>query len=157
MRDFERSDRISLGRPRGLKILRKSNRKSLNCILEGFLRQFLNDFERSDQNITRKRPKLKVNFRLGLISCDSRGIQTHNLLIRSQMLYSVELGSRFSFKSQAIFFKSTAKVRSFWETTKYFGNFLRKNFCRAVFCWKMSGISRFFLIFASSTNLKYEE
>ena len=25
--------------------------------------------------------------------CDSRGIQTHNLLIRSQMLYSVELGS----------------------------------------------------------------
>ena len=26
-------------------------------------------------------------------SCDSRGIQTHNLLIRSQMLYSVELGS----------------------------------------------------------------
>ena len=55
------------------------------------------------------------------------------------------------------FFKSTAKVRSFWETTKYFGNFLQKNFCRAVFCWKMSGISRFFLIFASSTNLKYEE
>ncbi len=30
------------------------------------------------------------------ISCDSRGIQTHNLLIRSQMLYSVELGSRAS-------------------------------------------------------------
>ena len=27
------------------------------------------------------------------MSCDSRGIQTHNLLIRSQMLYSVELGS----------------------------------------------------------------
>ena len=29
---------------------------------------------------------------------DSRGIQTHNLLIRSQMLYSVELGSLISFK-----------------------------------------------------------
>ena len=28
--------------------------------------------------------------------CDSRGIQTHNLLIRSQMLYSVELGSLVS-------------------------------------------------------------
>ena len=28
-----------------------------------------------------------------LLFCDSRGIQTHNLLIRSQMLYSVELGS----------------------------------------------------------------
>ena len=27
---------------------------------------------------------------------DSRGIQTHNLLIRSQMLYSVELGSHWS-------------------------------------------------------------
>ena len=29
--------------------------------------------------------------------CDSRGIQTHNLLIRSQMLYSVELGSQMPF------------------------------------------------------------
>ena len=28
-----------------------------------------------------------------ILFCDSRGIQTHNLLIRSQMLYSVELGS----------------------------------------------------------------
>ena len=94
---------------------------------------------------------MKASFlRLFLNPCDSRGIQTHNLLIRSQMLYSVELGS-------LSFLKATAKVRSFWETTKYFGNFLRKNFCRAVFCWKMSGISRFFLIFASSTNLKYEE
>ena len=31
-----------------------------------------------------------------LLSCDSGGIQTHNLLIRSQMLYSVELRNRFS-------------------------------------------------------------
>ena len=30
---------------------------------------------------------------LAIIKSDSRGIQTHNLLIRSQMLYSVELGS----------------------------------------------------------------
>ena len=30
-------------------------------------------------------------------SSDSRGIQTHNLLIRSQMLYSVELGSLIAY------------------------------------------------------------
>ena len=36
--------------------------------------------------------KKEETFRFPLF-CDSRGIQTHNLLIRSQMLYSVELGS----------------------------------------------------------------
>ncbi len=30
---------------------------------------------------------------LKALTCDSGGIQTHNLLIRSQMLYSVELRS----------------------------------------------------------------
>ena len=34
-------------------------------------------------------------FLLFCFPCDSRGIQTHNLLIRSQMLYSVELGSQY--------------------------------------------------------------
>ncbi len=32
---------------------------------------------------------------LKALTCDSGGIQTHNLLIRSQMLYSVELRSHF--------------------------------------------------------------
>ncbi len=32
---------------------------------------------------------------------DSRGIQTHNLLIRSQMLYSVELGSLLILRVQS--------------------------------------------------------
>ena len=44
--------------------------------------------------------------RLAIIKSDSRGIQTHNLLIRSQMLYSVELGSHFpkcECKGKAIF------------------------------------------------------
>ena len=41
--------------------------------------------------------KVKNSFEL-FTFCDSRGIQTHNLLIRSQMLYSVELGSLISFK-----------------------------------------------------------
>ena len=36
--------------------------------------------------------KREVNFFTSSSSCDPRGIQTHNLLIRSQMLYSVELG-----------------------------------------------------------------
>ena len=35
-------------------------------------------------------------------SGDSRGIQTHNLLIRSQMLYSVELGSRSAFLQKRV-------------------------------------------------------
>ena len=42
----------------------------------------------------RQRMILKQKKRGKILSfCDSRGIQTHNLLIRSQMLYSVELGS----------------------------------------------------------------
>gem|GEM_PF-5166688 len=65
-------------------------------------------------------------FLLFCFPCDSRGIQTHNLLIRSQMLYSVELGS-------LSFLKASAKVRSFWETTKYFGNFLQKKFLQSGF------------------------
>gem|GEM_PF-6432635 len=48
-----------------------------------------------------------------LLSCDSRGIQTHNLLIRSQMLYSVELGSR-------PFLKSCAKVQRFFCNQQFF-------------------------------------
>ena len=48
--------------------------------------------------------------------CDSRGIQTHNLLIRSQMLYSVELGSHpFRF--------AVAKVHTFYGTAKLLANF----------------------------------
>ena len=53
---------------------------------------------------------------LSPFSCDSRGIQTHNLLIRSQMLYSVELGSLpFCF--------AVAKVHTFYGTAKLFRNF----------------------------------
>ena len=37
--------------------------------------------------------KKELRLRNSLIISDSRGIQTRNLLIRSQMLYSVELGS----------------------------------------------------------------
>ena len=47
---------------------------------------------------------------------DSGGIQTHNLLIRSQMLYSVELRNLRSFIAGA-------KVRTFSETTKYFADY----------------------------------
>ena len=50
---------------------------------------------------------------------DSGGIQTHNLLIRSQMLYSVELRSHpFCFAG--------AKVRTFLESTKLFPNFFQE-------------------------------
>ena len=40
----------------------------------------------------KRKEQAKVNFARSLpFACDSGGIQTHNLLIRSQMLYSVEL------------------------------------------------------------------
>ena len=45
--------------------------------------------------------------------CDFVGIQTQNLLIRSQMLYSVELRSLFAFAS--------AKIRTSFETSKASG------------------------------------
>ena len=41
---------------------------------------------------------------IGIPSCDSGGIQTPNLLIRSQMLYSVEPRSRFADAKVVIFF-----------------------------------------------------
>ena len=49
---------------------------------------------------------------------DSGGIQTHNLLIRSQMLYSVELRNHFRFAG--------AKVLTFFGTTKLLEDFFRK-------------------------------
>ena len=50
---------------------------------------------------------------------DSGGIQTHNLLIRSQMLYSVELRNLRSLIAGA-------KVRTFFVTAKLFTVFFRK-------------------------------
>ena len=50
---------------------------------------------------------------------DSRGIQTHNLLIRSQMLYSVELGSHpFRLRLQRYAF--------FKKRQNFFATFLSK-------------------------------
>ena len=59
--------------------------------------------------------------------CDSRGIQTHNLLIRSQMLYSVELGSL-----RSLF--AGAKVHTFFGTTKLFRQFFQKIMIIPSFC-----------------------
>ena len=51
--------------------------------------------------------------------CDSRGIQTHNLLIRSQMLYSVELGSHpLAFFSQAVGLISELRVQRYGHFLK---------------------------------------
>ena len=59
---------------------------------------------------------------------DSRGIQTHNLLIRSQMLYSVELGSLIPVKRVQryvlfskppnIFHNFFKKVLDLWEISE---------------------------------------
>ena len=55
------------------------------------------------------------------IKSDSGGIQTRNLLIRSQMLYSVELRSPFAFHFRA------AKVRNIFVTAKLFRVFFEKH------------------------------
>ncbi len=48
------------------------------------------------RKVIQKSPKLSFRAFPELCSGDSHGIQTHNLLIRSQVLYSVELGSQES-------------------------------------------------------------
>ena len=68
-----------------------------------------------------------------LFLCDSGGIQTHNLLIRSQMLYSVELRNLCSSCSSVISLKASAKVRTFSETTKLFSEFFQKKCVLPVF------------------------
>ena len=52
--------------------------------------------------------------------CDPDRIQTCNLLIRSQMLYSVE--------PRGLSLNCDAKVRTFFYTTKCFHRFFQKNF-----------------------------
>ena len=62
--------------------------------------------------------KLKLKPKRLEFFCDPGRIQTCNLLIRSQMLYSVELRDRFSFDG--------AKVRHFFYVANYFAVFLLK-------------------------------
>ena len=65
-----------------------------------------------------------VNSSLQFIQlCDSGRIQTCNLLIRSQMLYSVELRSQKLLKR--CFLKADAKVRNIFESTKFILYFLK--------------------------------
>ena len=72
------------------------------------------------------------------LSCDSGGIQTHNLLIRSQMLYSVELRN-------PLFLFAGAKVRTFSELTKSFRDFFRK---KCYFARLLYDNTRFMVVFA---------
>ncbi len=68
-----------------------------------------------------------VNSSLQFIQlCDSGRIQTCNLLIRSQMLYSVELRSQKLLKR--CFLKADAKVRNIFESTKFILYFFVQNF-----------------------------
>ena len=73
---------------------------------------------------------------------DSGGIQTHNLLIRSQMLYSVELRNLRSFLAGA-------KVRSFSETAKFFCVFF-------LFMSKKTGLAWIFTYFFVPSRQKKE-
>ncbi len=52
--------------------------------------------------------------------CDSHRIQTCNLLIRSQMLYSVELANR-------LLGFASAKLGLLFESAKFFGIFFEQN------------------------------
>ena len=60
-----------------------------------------------------------------LLFRDSGGIQTHNLLIRSQMLYSVELRNHSAPHY-------LTKVHTFFELTKHFGDFFLKKLEKAI-------------------------
>ena len=64
------------------------------------------------QNLTRKQKALKTNGfqRFTILISDHDRILTYNLLIRSQMLYTVELRSRFCFAS--------ANVMHFFDSAK---------------------------------------
>ena len=68
------------------------------------------------------------------LPCDSCRIQTCNLLIRSQMLYSVELMSHFLFAS--------AKVHFFIISAKHF-------------CFFLSSICNFIIIFTLPVNIRF--
>ena len=63
----------------------------------------------------------KRGISIPLLLCDSCRIQTCNLLIRSQMLYSVELRSHRLFLS-----KSGAKVHTFPILAKFFFDFFSR-------------------------------
>lgn len=76
---------------------------------------------------TQKKELTCVNSSLQFIQlCDSGRIQTCNLLIRSQMLYSVELRSQKLLKR--CFLKADAKVRNIFESTKFILYFFVQNF-----------------------------
>ena len=76
--------------------------------------------------------KIKNRRLMTTCSCDSCGIQTHNLLIRSQMLYSVELRSHpfciCECKSSNFFPNDKANVPLFFITIS----------CRECLCLKIS-------------------
>ena len=74
----------------------------------------------ASQPVKKEASRPKASF-LGDASlfCDSRGIQTHNLLIRSQMLYSIELGSHH-------FLQMRCKGTAFSDTGKIFATFFSK-------------------------------
>ena len=64
-------------------------------------------------------------------SCDSCRIQTCNLLIRSQMLYSVELRSHAV--SRCLSLKSDCKDTNFFVMSKIFFYFFYPYLCNALF------------------------
>ena len=74
--------------------------------------------------------------RLAIFKSDSRGIQTHNLLIRSQMLYSVELGSLFKCgckgKDNFLF------LQIFWLFFSFILDFSRSLWLVWMFCRRIS-------------------
>ena len=77
--------------------------------------------------------EIKKGFgRIQILFCDSGGIQTHNLLIRSQMLYSVELRNQllsFAFrKALALFLNCECKGKEFFCNLQTFSKLFSKNF-----------------------------
>ena len=75
--------------------------------------------QKNRETLTHVNISLITSFKKFLNRCDSCRIQTCNLLIRSQMLYSVELRSRSLI--------ACAKVRLFWIIAKIIGSFFLPN------------------------------
>ena len=72
--------------------------------------------------------------------CDSYRIQTCNLLIRSQMLYSVELRSLS--EAYALFAFASAKLHGLFHSDKYFCDFFANFFVqnRFRYCYRCLSI-----------------
>ena len=108
--------RVPLHRKRGRV---KTHRHALFLFTSTLTQPCLPQQQDPTLHFTQKKERTDKHPSLPLALSDSNRIQTYNLLIRSQMLYSVELWSH-------CFLNCDAKVGFFFESTNTFAFFLQK-------------------------------